>query len=75
MDPPLVSVIACRELFSVAIAEAQLPPPQENVTVGAEVYPLPAFVNIRPLTLRFIVAVAVAPEPPPPVRVTVGAEV
>ena len=43
------------------------------VTVGAEVYPVPAFVMVIAVTTPFVtVALAVAPLPPPPESVTVG---
>ena len=46
-------------------------------TVGADVYPVPAFVTINPLTLpsALITAVAAALVPPPPLNVTAGAVV
>ena len=48
----------------------------EIVTVGVEVYPVPAFVTITAFTLLpAMVATAVAPVPPPPVIDTSGADV
>ena len=46
-----------------------------KLTVGAEVYPLPADPRAIDATGPLIAAVAVAPVPPPPVMLTVGADV
>ena len=57
-------------------AAAKVPPPPLSVTVGSEVYPEPALVIVKPVTLPLAtVAVAVAPLPPPPAIATVGAAV
>ena len=57
-------------------AAAKVPPPPLIVTVGSDVYPEPALVIVKPVTLPLAtVAVAVAPLPPPPVIATVGAAV
>ncbi len=52
-----------------------LPPVPVIVTVGADVYPLPAFVANRTLTasppLLPLYDVAAAPVPPPPLKVVV----
>ena len=58
----------------LAIAKAPEPVPGNVsliVTVGAEVYPEPGFVNVTAVTLT--VALAFAPVPPPPVMETIGA--
>ena len=56
------------------------PPPPEKEMLGAEVYPLPTFVRVTPLTLpvaRLMVAMPAAPVPPVPLllKITVGADV
>ena len=59
-----------------AVPTWALPPPPERITVGAEVYPVPAFPTVKPVIAPLVrVAVAVAPVPPPPTSVTVGAVV
>ena len=62
-------------LPSVTVAVAVAVP--AIATVGADVYPVPAFVTINPLTLPLasITAVAAAALPPPPLNVTAGADV
>ena len=68
---PLVNAAA---VDSVAVAVPPDPPPPESVTVGTEVYPVPAAVTLIPIIVPVLprTATAVAPEPEPPVIATVG---
>ena len=55
-----------------AVVGAYRPP--DSVTVGAEVYPTPGLVIVKPVrTPPATMATAVAPDPPPPVMRTTGA--
>src|SRR5205085_10091351 len=67
----------CRGAMVAVPRAVDVPPvsPALNVTLGAVVYPEPAFVMVTDATTRLpTAAVAVAPlPPPPPVNPTVGA--
>src|SRR6266853_5393248 len=84
--PPIVTVTLsierlplkiCRGAAAAVPRAVDVPPvsPALNVTLGAAVYPEPAFVMVTDATTRSpVAAVAVAPlPPPPPVNPTVGA--
>lgn len=71
-----VTVPAAPPVPIAAVPIWALPPPPERITVGAEVYPVPAATTVKPVIAPLVtVAVAVAPVPPPPTSVTVGAVV
>ena len=71
----LTNVLIASTFPPVTVAVAVAVP--AIATVGADVYPVPAFVTINPLTLpsALITAVAAAALPPPPLNVTAGADV
>jgi len=74
LNAPAPRVTLPPETTAVPLAVVPMPGALK-ATEGTEVYPLPGFVMLTPVTAPpEIIAVPVAPDPPPPLNVTVGGE-